>query len=343
MPTQGKTDSDNQETKKPRRDKLPDLRDKDNPVLAILVADIHLSHRPPVARSEEVWYDVMERYLDQLTEIANVNGSPIICAGDVFDRWNSPPELINFAHKHMPKMYAIPGQHDLPLHRYEDMEKSAYWTLVKMGNIIDMRAMKPKQIGRVIAHPFPWGTPVKPLTYMRDKVVHLAVIHAYCWMGQHKYEGAGDEFAVPIWDKRLRGYNAAVFGDNHKGFLRKHDDVDIPIFNCGTFIRRRYDEQNYQPAVGILFSDGSIERYPLDTGEDVILKRDAITTEDGGNYNVEDIITLFEESGDSKLDFERFVDRWVDTRPALPYWVKVEMMKLVEEAKVVIERKLCRP
>lgn len=284
----------------------------------------------------------MQRYLEQLGAIAyEAKDVPIICAGDVFDRWNSPPELINFAYKHLPTMYAIPGQHDLPLHRYDDIEKSAYWSLVQMGKIINMRPLKPKLIGKVMAHPFPWGTEVKPLTYMRDKVVHLAVVHAYCWMGPYKHQFAEEQFSVPVWDKRLRGYNAAVFGDNHNGFLRDHRDEDIPILNCGTFMRRRYDERYYQPHVGILYSDGTIARYPLDTDKDLILKKDNVKTKEGGNYNIEDVIAEFEDKGTCKLDFEDFVDMWVTgTRPALPYWVKVELLKLVEEAKVVIDRKL---
>ena len=66
---------------------MTDPFDKRKPsdIAAILVADIHLSHSPPVARSaEENWYEAMARPLNQLRNLAEKWRAPVICAGDVF-------------------------------------------------------------------------------------------------------------------------------------------------------------------------------------------------------------------------------------------------------------------
>jgi DNA repair exonuclease SbcCD nuclease subunit len=103
-----------------------------NPVIAILCSDIHLSERAPIARAVgQDWFTVQKRYLDQLRELKEKHNAILIVAGDVFDYWKSSPELINFAIVHMPECYAVPGQHDLPNHNYNDLHKSAYWTLVE--------------------------------------------------------------------------------------------------------------------------------------------------------------------------------------------------------------------
>ena len=87
--------------------------------IAVAISDVHLSHTPPPARSEEPdWYEAMRRPLKQVEYIARRNEVPIICAGDLFHRWWSPPPLVNFAIKTCPKMFAIPGQHDLQYHQY---------------------------------------------------------------------------------------------------------------------------------------------------------------------------------------------------------------------------------
>lgn len=105
------------------------MKKKTCTVIAVLCSDIHLCHTCPPARSNEPnWYDAMARTLDELAGIASHYYVPILCAGDVFDRWNSPPELINFAIKHLPPMHCIPGQHDLPNHSLEDIRRSAYST-----------------------------------------------------------------------------------------------------------------------------------------------------------------------------------------------------------------------
>ena len=194
---------------------------KTEEVIAILCADIHLSLNPPIWRSTEPdWFEAMKRPLDELTNLQSKYDCPIICAGDVFDRWNSPAELINFAFDNLPQMYAIPGQHDLPFHKYEDIKKSAYWTLVQAGKIIDIEEENPLEIKKhqIKIYGFPWGAElVKCFGKMKDWI-HIAVIHRYFWMENKKYEGAMNEDHIRHWKQILASYDIAVIGDNHQSF-----------------------------------------------------------------------------------------------------------------------------
>lgn len=242
-------------------------------VIAVLVSDIHLSHKPPIARSvEEDWYRVMYRYLEQLANVAEGYGVPVVCGGDIFDKWNPPPELINFALKHLPKMYAVPGQHDLPYHNYKDIEKSAYWTLVEAGVVKDLKPgiHTPVPGGDLRLTGVPWGHSIVPADHSNKYGIDLLVVHAYIWQGTKCYPGAPADQEVSYWrgHTNLDTYDAAVFGDNHKGFLSKNDGKGAFIMNCGTFMRRKIDERKYKPAVGLLLSNGDIKRYELDVSED---------------------------------------------------------------------------
>ncbi|GAG04154.1 unnamed protein product, partial [marine sediment metagenome] len=150
-------------------------------VLALLCSDLHLSHVPPAARSAESdWYAAMKRPLDEIRELARLHGKAdglkqvkILCAGDVFDssgadrrRWNSPPELINFAIDALPEgMYCIPGQHDLPNHNYGEIKRSAYWTLAKAGKLHNLppgKSMLLRLDGSATVTAFPWGYEIEP-------------------------------------------------------------------------------------------------------------------------------------------------------------------------------------
>src|SRR5688572_18895632 len=95
--------------------------------IAILCADLHLTLRPPLCRADKNWMLTQRDYLLQirkLQEPAHLKNHleatakiPVICAGDIFDRWNPPPELVNFALRFLPNgMICVPGQHDLPNH-----------------------------------------------------------------------------------------------------------------------------------------------------------------------------------------------------------------------------------
>src|SRR3990172_3116798 len=101
--------------------------------IAILTADWHLSHKPPIFRSTEPdWYAAMQRPLDEIISLSVIHHCPVLCAGDIFHKWNSPPELINFVMSQADcTKLTIAGQHDLPNHNFREIERSAYWTLDK--------------------------------------------------------------------------------------------------------------------------------------------------------------------------------------------------------------------
>jgi hypothetical protein len=104
---------------------------------------------------------------------------------------------------------------------------------------------------------FGWGQEIKELG--KSSPVQLAVVHRFIWTGSHGYPGAPEDSHLKQINKKLKGYDAVVFGDNHKGFLAGK------VLNCGTFFRRKSDEIDYRPAIGILYSSGEIVREELDT------------------------------------------------------------------------------
>ena len=245
-------------------------------VIAIFCSDIHLSLNPPIWRSAEPdWFAAMKRPLLELKSIQEEYECPIICAGDIFDRWNSPPELINFAFDNLPKMYAIPGQHDLPLHKYEDIKKSAYLSLVNADIIQNILPDCFVKKGRLVLHGFPFGFPIKAFEEKwqddfeppKMPAIHIAVVHQYRCVKGKSFLQAPHQSYFRMDEKKLMGYPIIVYGDNHKGF-QTEVNIDSTAFNCGTFMRRKLDETDYRPQVGLLFESGRVYPYYLDTSED---------------------------------------------------------------------------
>jgi hypothetical protein len=250
---------------------MPNLQ-QTNPstVYAIVCGDIHLSHKPPIARSAEPnWYDAMTRPLDEIVGLQKKHKCPVICAGDIFDKWNAPAELINFAFRWIQQCIAIPGNHDLPFHNYEDREKSAYWTLVMADRIISLDPT-PFAINNMRLHGFPCGFEPVPLNSPCNLQLEVAIVHQYIWKKGCSYPDAPQSNRVTNIQKKLDGYDCAVFSDNHIPFEWKM------IFNCGSMIRRKIDEITHRPSVGLLMSDGSFKRHYLDCSQDKF-----IDTQDG--------------------------------------------------------------
>lgn len=270
-------------------------------------------------------------------------------AGDVFDRWNTPVEFVNFVIDRIPQttILAIPGQHDLPHHRYDDIERSAYWTLVAAGKINTLEPGAPWHLGRMSIWGFPWGSepqlpPIR--TEKPDDWIWLAVAHRYLWKDGHTYPDAPQECSVEntgplLWS--ANGYDAAVFGDNHSAFLTDWSPTECPlcngsgmpagtserscpcskpvhILNHGAFIRRRTDERHLIPAAGILWSDGTITTVPLDTFGD---KWAAVPVPDAmerAGADVAELTRLLETAADAPVSFRETALRYLETHNPPP-------------------------
>lgn len=258
-----------------------------DPIIAVVCSDIHLSLRPPAARSgESNWLVACSRVLRQLRSISK--GVPVLCAGDVFDSWASPPELINFALDQLPTMFSVPGQHDLPLHRLDLLHRSAYAVLERAGKII---TLSPKGIllGEMRVCGFAWGEQAsRPV---RGSERHrVAIVHRFVWNHpSNGYRGALRRDKVRQIRRDYRGFHLAFFGDNHRGFV---DETGNPtIVNCGTMLRRKADEINYAPAIWVLHRSGRLDKEYLDISLDVIAR----VKEAGIEEDSEDLRTLVAE------------------------------------------------
>ena len=290
-------------------------------VLAIFVSDLHLSHTPPIWRScEEDWYVVQERALKELREIKNANSCPIFCAGDVFDKWNSPPELINFALQHLPPMYAIPGQHDLPNHNLKEIHKSAYWTLVKAGKIMHLGGDAGVNMRQFTVHGFAFGRKIKKRKTSTKN--HIALIHQYNWVPKASYEKAPKKQRVTRKRKEFEGYDIVVCGDNHIPFEKMLGKT--LFWNCGGFIRRHSDEIKHRPRVGLLMKDGTMKNHKLKSyRSDKHISVDPKSNKEA-DMDLTELGNELLKLNDSRFDFTVAVNRYMQK-----YNVRREVMEII--------------
>lgn len=264
-------------------EKIKARKKAETDVLFIASSDWHLSLNKPLARAETNWPMYQQKVLKQLRQLQNAHQCPIFVAGDVFDRWDSTATLINHTLEYMPMdknerdddiacVYGIPGNHDLPHHNYKEIQRSAYWTLVEAGKLKNLTPPGGRYFESLTGapfriHPFPCGFDVKPIEKEDDLVLDVALIHDFIWTEKTGYEGADQCKRYGKWIPKLKGYDIAIFGDNHKGFLIQTEDK-VSILNCGTLMARKATEKDYRPSVGLVYANGKIVRHYLDISED---------------------------------------------------------------------------
>jgi DNA repair exonuclease SbcCD nuclease subunit len=274
-------------------------------MIAVVCADIHFSHKAPLARADEPdWYAAMERVMEELCEIVeSEDGARLLIAGDVFDRWNSPPELINFAMRELPAgTWAIPGQHDLPLHSYTDLRRSAYMTLVLSETMHSIPVDTPVPIGPFDVYGFPYGFPITPCKRRRGrKAIALA----------HRYVDANLGGTSITRPDILFTYDTIFFGDNHIPFAEHFGNT--LLVNCGTLMRRHAEDINSDPAVYMLFEDGSVKPHRVETLKDIFTVPSQ--EEEREQIDLQDFVeTLGRLENGKSFDFREVVNRLLDSR-----------------------------
>ena len=290
---------------------MSSMRQADD-VIALFCADIHLSSATPIWRSPEPdWFAVMARALEELCYLQQKYRCPVLCAGDIFQRWNSTPELINFALRHLPDdMYAIPGQHDLPDHNYEEIERSAFWTLVEAQKIHPLPPYMEMSIDKsLIVYSFPYGFDIKPLIEKDHHFYHIAICHQYFWIPGHSYKQAPKELRLGKQRKKMQGYDVVVLGDNHHHFRARLSNTRI--YNCGCFMHRRLDEKKLRPAIGLLLADGSIKTHHLDISKDKHLTNEDEKTINKLELDMSNFLDQLDSLGDTELDFVEAVRQYM--------------------------------
>ncbi len=297
----------------------------DEKVIAILCADIHLSIKVPVWRSAEPdWFAAMQRPLDELTVLQLKYDCPILCAGDIFNKWNSSPELINWALKYLPgNMYCIPGQHDLPDHNYDEIHRSAYWTLVKAGKIQNISYGAPAIFEEKIIYGFPYGESRIGQHIPKDRTIKIALCHEYIWVPGRSYPDAPSNQKI-TGSLSVLGYGVMVFGDNHNGFTTSssRDKNKTLVFNCGCLMKRKSDEINYKPQVGLLLASGEVKPYFLNISKDKHLDiiDDATAVEE---LDIEEFLEELKKLGDTSLEFTTAVERFFKKHKTHPSVQKI--------------------
>lgn len=237
----------------------------------------------------------------------DTESAQVIIAGDIFhDGWRTnkcSPELINFCIDNFRisgrKIYAIPGQHDLPHHRFSDIHKSVYWTLTKCKSLTDISNTWTDMIATNMRfYGIPWEGEIDKRKH--EDMFKIAVLHRYIWREGHVHPGADnrDNVHCVVSDLERLGYTHGIAGDNHSGFLE--GNFLVP----GAFYRSRADEKDYKPAIGAVYEDGSICRYCLNVSNDEFVNDEelAILLTKGG-IDTTELIECLEDYKKVSTDF----------------------------------------
>lgn len=227
----------------------------------ITTSDWHLRTTVPVSRAEPDWFPIMETKILSLFALAGE--TPILIAGDIFDRPDPPSSLVSWAisafRQAKGPIYCTPGQHDLKNHVLADRMDGAYGALVKAGVIVDLPINEWYDIKPYVAiYAMPWGEyqlPIDPPP--RDRLT-VAAVHKYAWITDNtKYVGATGESNVLAISSYAQHFDAVAIGDNHISWNSGK------FINHGSLFGFASNQKDHVPFIGVLTDKGyEARRFP---------------------------------------------------------------------------------
>lgn len=109
----------------------------------VISADWHIRATRPRCRIDDDWMQTQRKVLKQLVKIAKVKKAPVFVVGDLFNSNSDTSfeciQMVQQAADELGEMYVLAGNHDLPYHSSENIEKSAIGVLLNSQNIFPIK------------------------------------------------------------------------------------------------------------------------------------------------------------------------------------------------------------
>jgi len=219
----------------------------------------------------------------------------VIHAGDLFDHWKPSPYLLSKAIQYLPaRFYTVAGQHDMPQHSLELMDKSGI-NVLAVGKHIELLSG-----GHFGMEPY-----VCP--YLERGGRQIMVWHTLTWSGTRPWPGCEDLSALEL----LKMYPKAdliVTGDNHQTFVEEYKGR--LLVNAGSLMRTTTDQIGHHPCVFLWHADmNTAEPVYLPIMDDVI-SREHLERKEERDHRIDAFVSKLVEDHDAGLSFEDNLREW---------------------------------
>jgi len=279
---------------------------------AILTADWHTRASTPVCREDNYHqaFGIKVRFIRDLSQKYNC---PVLIAGDIGDKTQWPNWLLEWFVTLIGDMeiIAIPGQHDTPDHRLDNLHKSGVGVLAATQTItvLDQTVALIENGFDLIS--FPYSIPINHFkvancnNHPKVAIAHQMVIEDKpLWPGQKAPKGHQ-------LLKKFPEYNLILTGDNHNSFVSKYEGRIL--VNPGSLMRTTAAQINHKPRVYLWWADtNKIELVYLPFQEGVV-SREHIEVEDERDERVEAYVERMNTDYEIGFSYETNLERHIET------------------------------
>lgn len=264
------------------------------PVDYILCADIHLREDTPVSYVGDFQADQWEA-LDFVAALQRKYDCPVLHSGDLFHHWKPSPWLLSNTIERIPDQFiTVFGNHDLPQHNLELMDKSGVYMLATAGML--------STINSSLVETRSWG--------QIPKETHKILLwHVFNYKGKSPWPGCTAPTALDLL-KQYPSYDLIVTGDNHQTFVEEYEGR--LLVNPGSLQRQSAAQIDHHPCVFLYHAaDNSVTRVDLPFKADAISREHLQKVEQREN-RLSAFISKLEGTVDTTKPFEENLTQYCD-------------------------------
>ena len=224
----------------------------------IITADWHIRSNLPRCRQDEDWFKTQERALKQIRLFANKNDCPVFVVGDIFHsigetNFQCIQMIQRMARKLDNGLYMLAGNHDLPYHSSENLDRSAVGILLRsygIGKIKDY--FNNIEIENVSAANFDEED---------NKDAEIVFKHVLCFPDMKSLPPNVDALTAKDLLSEFPNAKWIFTGDMHKNF--HYEKNGRHVVNPGCMLRQAVDFKDYQPGFYFIDTDKNIVDFQL--------------------------------------------------------------------------------
>lgn len=260
---------------------------------AILTADWHLREDTPICFTgdfqKEQWTAI-----EFVAALQKKYDCVVLHAGDLFHHWKPSPWLLSRATQYFPDQFmTVYGQHDLPQHNMELVDKSGVWNLMINGKLSIL------QQGN-----WGWSPSGGRGIVMHDR--EILVWHHLTYQTK-PFPGAEGGMAAGILRKYPQ-FDLIVTGDNHQSFTEEYQGR--LLVNPGNLTRQVADQINFRPRVYLWYADtNTVEPVYIPIQEGVI-SREHLEVKEKRDARIDAFVSGLNKDWTAELSFEQNLEKF---------------------------------
>lgn len=269
----------------------------------IVTADWHIRATRPRCRVDEDWIQTQQKALNQIVQISNEKKAPVFVVGDLFHSNSDTSfqciQIVQQMADQLGELYVLCGNHDLPYHSSENIEKSAIGVLLGSNNIHLVKSCFDQLMYVYSAANFDQED---------NKDAEIVFKHVLVFPDVKSIPPNVDAITAKELLSEFPKAKWIFTGDYHHNF--HYEKNGRHVVNPGCLLRQASDVKDYQCGV-----------YYIDTDKEIVEFIPIIDTEEF----VDDSYIIKQEERETRI--ENFVDKLKDTKS-----VSLDFINNVENA-----------